>query len=243
MSAAKAQLMLRGDASKVAKLDPTKPFTIGKASSNQLSLASAAGVSEHHAVVRYSPNQGWLVCDWQSSDGTFLEGQRIRRCRPLSDRDEIQLGKTGPVLVFLLQSPSPPPPPAQPTAATQRPSASPAKSQTLTTIDFQGQKIPIGQVRSANVRSQTRYPHLFSWWLLFCLGGLLLLPLPLIFWPLEVGALVGAIMLSSRKDHVLQLELRNGLALRHGFSNRMTALAHRNGIRQLLGKPNPTSAR
>jgi len=243
MSAAKAQLMLRGDASKVAKLDPTQPFTVGKASSNQLSLASAAGVSEHHAVVRYSPNQGWLVCDWQSSDGTFLEGQRIRRCRPLSDRDEIQLGQTGPVLVFLLQSPPPRPSSAPPTAAAQRPPAAPAKSQNPTTIDFQGQKIPIGQVRSATVRSQTRYPHLFSWWLLFCLGGLLLLPLPLIFWPLEIGALVGAIVLSSRKDHVLQLELSDGQALRHGFSNRMTALAHRNGIRQLLGQPNPASTR
>lgn len=240
MSAAKAQLMLRGDASKVAKLDPAQPFTIGKAPSNQLSLASAAGVSEHHAVVRYSPNQGWLVCDWQSSDGTFLEGQRIRRCRPLSDRDEIQLGQTGPVLVFQLQSP--PPLAAQPTPAAQRPQASPAKSQTPATIDFQGQKIPIGQVRTATVRSQTRYPHLFSWWLLFCLGGLLLLPLPLIFWPLEVGALLGAIVLSSRKDHVLEVGLHDGQALRHSFSNRLTALAHRNGIRQLLGQPNPASA-
>ena len=240
MSAEKAQLMLRGDASKVAKLDPTKPFTIGRASSNQLSLASSAGVSDHHAVVRYSPNQGWLVCDWQSSDGTFIEGQRIRRCRPLGDRDEIQLGQTGPVLVFVLQSP---PPPAPPPAASQRPPASPAKLSAPTTIDFQRQKIPIGQVRSATVRSQTRYPHLFSWWLLICLGSLLLLPLPLLFWSLEVGALVGAILLSSRKDHVLQLELRDGQALRHGFSNRMTALAHRNGIRQLLEQPIPVSAR
>lgn len=233
MSAAKAQLMLRGDASKVAKLDPTQPFTIGSAPTNQLSLASAIGVSDHHAVVRYSPNQGWLVCDWQSRDGTFLEGQRVRRCRPLSDRDEIQLGQTGPVLVFLLQSP-PPPPPVQPKAV--------AKPHAPSTLDFQGHQIPINQVRFATVRSQSRYPHLFSWWLLLCLGGLLLLPLPLIFWPLELGALVGTIVLSTRKDHVLQLELRDGLALRHGFSNRMTALAHRNGIRQLLGQPKAASA-
>jgi len=236
MSAAKAQLMLRGDAGKVAKLDPTQPFTIGKASSNQLSLASSAGVSDHHAVVRFSPNQGWLVCDWQSRDGTFLEGQRIRSCRPLSDRDEIQLGQTGPVLVFLLQSAPPPS-----TAFPQRSPGSPAKPHNPATLDFQGQQIPINQVRSASVRSQPRYPHLFSWWLLLCLGGLLLLPLPLIFWPLELGSLVGAIVLSSRKDHVLQLELRDGLALRHGFSNRMTALSHRNGIRQLLGQPTPGS--
>ena len=237
MSAAKAQLMLRGDASKVANLDPTQPFTIGRASSNQLRLASLAGVSDHHAVVRFSPNQGWLVCDWQSSDGTFLEGQRVRRCRPLSDRDEIQLGRAGPVLVFLLQSP-----PLPPTARPQRPSTSPANPPKPVTLDFQGQKITIHQVRSATVRSQSRYPHLFSWWLLLCLGGLLLLPLPLIFWPLEIGALVGAILLSSRKDHVLQLELRDGLAMHHRFSNRMTALAHRNGIRQLLGQPKPASA-
>ena len=236
MSAAKAQLMLRGDTGKVARLDPIQPFTIGKASSNQLSLASSAGVSDHHAVVRFSPNQGWLVCDWQSRDGTFLEGQRIRRCRALSHRDEIQLGQAGPVLVFLLQSA---PPPSTPSS--WRTPASPAKPHKPATIDFQGQQIPINEVRSASVRSQPRYPHLFSWWLLLCLGGLLLLPLPLIFWPLELGSLVGAIVLSSRKDHVLQLELRDGLALRHGFSNRMTALAHRNGIRQLLGQSTPGS--
>ena len=62
------------DASKVAPLTPGKPLTIGRATSNHLCLSSATGVSEHHAVVRFSAG-GWLVCDWQSSDGTFLQGQ------------------------------------------------------------------------------------------------------------------------------------------------------------------------
>jgi hypothetical protein len=32
----------------------------------------------------------------------------------------------------------------------------------------------------------------------------------------------------------LQVDLRDGRARRHAFSNRRTALAHRNGIRQAL---------
>ena len=41
-------------------------------------------------------------------------------------------------------------------------------------------------------------------------------------------------MLGSRKDHSLVVVLRDGRALRHGFANRRTALAHRNGIRKAL---------
>jgi len=42
-------------------------------------------------------------------------------------------------------------------------------------------------------------------------------------------------VLGSRKDHSLVVVLRDGRALRHGFANRRTALAHRNGIRKALG--------
>jgi hypothetical protein len=74
------------------------------------------------------------------------------------------------------------------------------------------------------------------------LGGLLLLPFPLLFWPLEVAALVGWILLGSRKQHTLVVVLRDGQALRHAFANRLTALAHRNGIRTAIepvGRPQP----
>jgi len=121
-----AQLVLRDDPGKVAPLHRSRPTTIGRAESNRLRLASLSGVADHHAVVRFSLGQGWLVCDWQSPDGTFLEGERIRQCRRLRDGDEIQLGPQGPVLVFRLladlaadAAPAPPPPPAD--AATDRP--------------------------------------------------------------------------------------------------------------------------
>jgi hypothetical protein len=212
----------------VAPLDAATPLTIGKAKGNRLCLASSSGVSDHHAVVRHSRSHGWVVCDWQSQDGTYLEGQQIHQCRPVADGDEIQLGRQGPVLVFQLTAPKP---------ATRQ-----APSPTARSIDFEGCTLAVDQIRSAVVRSQPLYPHIFSWWLLLCLGGLLLLPFPLLFWPLEIAALVGWILLGSRKQHTLVVVLRDGQAMRHSFANRLTALAHRNGIRKAIepvGSPQP----
>ena len=220
MSAPKARLLLASDPSKAAPLDPKQPLTIGKAASNRLCLASQTGVSDHHAVVRFSQTQGWLICEWQSNDGTFLEGQRIQQCRQLEDGDEIRLGLQGPLLQFELIT----------TTAT-KPAPKPAASRR---IDVDGEAVELAEILSAGVQSLPRHPHVFSWWLLFCLGGLLLLPFPLIFWPLELGALASWIVLGSRKDHSLVVVLRDGRALRHGFANRRTALAHRNGIRKAL---------
>ena len=228
MSPIQAQLVLRSDTAKVAPLDAATPLTIGKAKGNRLCLASSAGVSDHHAVVRHSRSHGWVVCDWQSQDGTYLEGQQIHQCRPVADGDEIQLGRQGPVLVFQLAAPKP--------ATLQAPSP------TAGSIDFEGRKLVVDQIRSAVVRSQPLYPHIFSWWLLLCLGGLLLLPFPLLFWPLEIAALLGWIVLGSRKQHTLVVVLRDGQAMRHSFANRLTALSHRNGIRKAIeraGRPQP----
>jgi hypothetical protein len=57
-----------------------------------------------------------------------------------------------------------------------------------------------------------------------------------IFWPLQLAVLVAAVLLGSRKQHTLQVELRDGQARRHRFANRRTALAHRNGIRNAIGQ-------
>jgi hypothetical protein len=246
MSAASARLVLASDRRRVAPLDTAQPLTIGRAAANRLCLSSGEGVADHHAVVRFSRSHGWVVCDWQSTEGTWLEGQRVRQCRPLSDGDEIRLGRQGPVLVFELTNegtaidpatPSPRSPQAKP--APQRvptPVGSAASSTAAATIDFEGQQLTVAAIRSASVRSEAIHPHIFSWWLLLCLGGLLLLPVPLLFWPLQLGALAGWILLGSRKQHTLVLELRDGRALRHRFANRRTALAHRNGIRNAIGQ-------
>ena len=219
-----ARLVLASDRNKVAPLDPAQPLTIGRAAANRLCLASQDGVSDHHAVVRFSRSQGWLVCNWQSSDGTFVEGRPVQRCRRLEDGDEIRLGLKGPVLVFeQVESPRP--------AA-----AAPATPTAPRSIQVGECSVAVGEIRSVAVQSLPRHPHIFSWWLLLCLGGLLLLPFPLVFWPLQLAALAGWIVLGSRKQHRLSVVLHNGQALRHGFANRRTALAHRNGIRRAIGQ-------
>ncbi|MBV2350159.1 FHA domain-containing protein [Synechococcus sp. HK05] len=230
MSTPAARLVLAADRRKVAPLDPANPLTIGRAASNSLCLTNQEGVSEHHAVVRFSRSQGWLVCNWQSDDGTFLEGRQVHQCKRLEHGDEIRLGRNGPVLVFESAA-------AVKAAAAPAPVAAAAPRH----ISVGEQQVAVADIRSAAVQSLPLHPHIFSWWLLLCLGGLLLLPFPLVFWPLEAGALAGWILMGSRKQHALVLVLRDGRAIRHGFANRRTALAHRNGIRQAIGQA-PTSA-
>ena len=224
-----AHLYLRETPSKRLELNSGQPLTIGCASNNRLALVSQSGVSPHHAVVRCTPTHGWVVCDWQSSDGTFLEGERIRRCRPLSDGDEIRLGRKGPVLVFSLEV-------SQPSPGSK---AAPQPQQPRS-IDIGGVAVLVKQIRSATVLSEPHYPHVFSWWLLASVGLLLLLPFrigPLpIFWPLELAALAAWILLGSRKSHTLVVVQHDGQAQRRQFANRVTALAHRNGIRKAIGQ-------
>jgi hypothetical protein len=249
MSTTAALLVLATDRRKVAPLDPAKPLTIGRASSNSLCLANQEGVSEHHAVVRFSRSQGWLVCNWQSSDGTFLEGRQVHQCKRLENGDEIRLGRSGPVLVFesatTVETPVVPAvareaAPHAPATATANPPVAPAASTPPNapprSISVGEEQVAVADIRSAAVQSLPLHPHIFSWWLLLCLGGLLLLPFPLVFWPLQAGAIAGWILLGSRKQHELVLVLRDGRAVRHGFANRRTALAHRNGIRQAIGQ-------
>lgn len=257
-TAPNARLVLASDRRRVAPLDAAQPLTIGRAAGNRLCLASVDGVSDHHAVVRHSRSHGWVVCDWQSHDGTWLEGQRVRQCRPLGDGDEIRLGLQGPVLVFELVGAASAAPPAADQASSSAAGAAPAAATSHGTvrrsttraaapqptavarsgnrIDFAGRSLEVPTIRAAVVLSEPQHPHIFSWWLLLCLGGLLLLPFPLLFWPLQIAALAGWILLGSRKNHTLVVELRDGRALRHPFANRRTALAHRNGIRKAIGQ-------
>jgi len=103
-------------------------------------------------------------------------------------------------------------------------------------ITVAGRAIPLEQIRGVEVRSQARHPHVFSWWVPACLGGLLLLPFPLLFWPWQAMALVVAILLGRRREHTLILTLRDGRAHRHVFADRPAALAHGQGVRRALGQ-------
>ena len=221
-----ALLVLRNDPTKTAVLSRKQPLTIGRASTNLLCMPTTDGVADHHAVVRWSSSNGWLICDWSSPEGTFLEGQRIRRCRPLNDGDEISLGRHGPVLVFRL------------TSTTAKPTSEPSSSlPTKGNLEFGGELIRMDQIHSVQMISRARYPASFSWWALISLGSLVVLPWPVLFWTLELAALGGWVVLGSRKEHVLLVTLNDGMGYRHSFDRKVTALAHRNGIRKAIGQP------
>jgi hypothetical protein len=227
------RLLLRDDPGRSVPLDPRTPLSIGRDPASGLCLSQAQGVSRHHALVRVSRTRAgqWLLCDLGSANGTYLEGARLRDCRPLSDGDEIRLGLQGPVLQFRAATASP----ASAASPAVRPAAPVLAQPAAGQLDFAGQSLPLDRIRSAYVRSRRRHPQAFSWWLLLCLGGLLLLPFPWLFWPLQLGALAGWILLGSRWEHLLEVTLQDGLAYRHRFDSLETALAHRNGIRRAMG--------
>ena len=103
------------------------------------------------------------------------------------------------------------------------------------TITVAGRALRLDQIRAVEVCSEALHPQVFSWWVLACLGGLLLLPFPLIFWPWQAAALALALLLGRRQEHILLLTLRDGRAHRHRFADRPAALAHRKGVRRALG--------
>ncbi len=67
--------------------------TIGKGGENKISLSGDPTVSRLHAVIeRFEP--GWCVSDLGSSNGTYLNGERIWAAQRLRNGDEIRVGRT-----------------------------------------------------------------------------------------------------------------------------------------------------
>jgi len=123
-----------------------------------------------------------------------------------------------------------------PPSGTVPPPAPPKPAELVGSITVAGRPIPLAQIRGVEERSQARHPHVFSWLVLACLGGLLLLPFPLLFWPWQAAALGVVIVLGRRQEHTLILTLRDGRAHRHVFADRPAALAHGQGVRRALGQ-------
>jgi pSer/pThr/pTyr-binding forkhead associated (FHA) protein len=233
---ARAHLLLPSEGNRRLPLDPTRPLRIGRDPSCELCLPDAAGLSRRHAELRWNPAAAcWELLDLGSANGTYLEGEKITAPQPLRHGQAIRLGRRGVDLLF--QQPIPQPAPAPAAAPAPRPSPTPTAAPVVAagSITIGEERLALDRIRSVEVRSLALHPQIFSWWVLTCLGGLLLLPFPLIFWPLQVGALVGAVLLGSRKEHELVVVLRDGQARRRSFGNRGTALSHRNGIRRALG--------
>jgi hypothetical protein len=272
-------------------LEGATPLTIGRDPANRLALAAEVGLSRHHAELRPAGEGRWLVCDLGSSNGTYVEGERLSGCRTLAPGDRIRLGRRGALLQFLVgaapetAAPQPAPfasdpesipprtsqpkpggvapapvplrsappsaptipsqPPIRPASSRDRPAspagavpqpAPPNPAVVPGSITVAGRSIPLEQIRGVEVHSQALHPHVFSWWVPAWLGGLLLLPFPLLFWPWQAAALAVAILLGRRREHTLILTLRDGRAHRHVFADRPTAIAHGQGVRRALGQ-------
>ena len=67
--------------------------TIGKAAENDVAVADDATASGLHAVLERFP-AGWCVTDLGSSNGTWVNGERIWASRRLRHGDEIRIGQT-----------------------------------------------------------------------------------------------------------------------------------------------------
>ena len=55
-----------------------RPFRIGADADNDLSIASDGYMSGHHAIINGSEG-GWILVDQGSTNGTFIDGQRLTR--------------------------------------------------------------------------------------------------------------------------------------------------------------------
>lgn len=78
-----------------AKLVPLEAgrVTLGRASSNDVPLPWDKKASRLHAVLEHLA-AGWLIRDLTSRNGTFMNGERVDRDRPLANGDEIRIGGT-----------------------------------------------------------------------------------------------------------------------------------------------------
>jgi predicted component of type VI protein secretion system len=68
-------------------------LTIGRADTNQIAIPNDPELSRLHAVLE-PVGRGWCVRDLASSNGTFVNGERVWTDRPLRHADEIRLGRT-----------------------------------------------------------------------------------------------------------------------------------------------------
>lgn len=86
---------------------PEKEMVIGRDPTCQIVLDAMIYrmVSRRHAVVRplsLATNSGysWVICDLNSANGTFLNGEHLKGCQELHLGDRISLGADGPQFIF-----------------------------------------------------------------------------------------------------------------------------------------------
>jgi DNA-binding CsgD family transcriptional regulator len=78
--------------------DTSGPMTVGRGNSSDIWLAWDSEVSRVHAELQLVGDDWTLADDGLSSNGSFVNGERVRGRRRLRDGDELRFGKT--VAVF-----------------------------------------------------------------------------------------------------------------------------------------------
>lgn len=83
-----------------------EPVMIGRGAEAQLRLdpQKDLSVSSRHALLVPSSG-GWMIRDLESTNGTWVNEERVGRDRTLSDGDRIRLGPDGPILLFRTTEP------------------------------------------------------------------------------------------------------------------------------------------
>lgn len=73
-------------------LEPGRAYFIGRSREAEV-IVKDQQASRRHCAIEGSADGKWTVADHDSSNGTHLNGQRIKT-RPLKDGDEVRIGKT-----------------------------------------------------------------------------------------------------------------------------------------------------
>jgi RsiW-degrading membrane proteinase PrsW (M82 family) len=100
-----------GDRPLLHPLSESHEMVIGRDPSCQIVLDSTTygGVSRRHASIRPATTKVtqandsltvWQICDLNSANGTYINGQRLQGCRQLKAGDHIILGSSGPEFLF-----------------------------------------------------------------------------------------------------------------------------------------------
>jgi len=87
---ASAQAVKRQPASAASFAD-TRTIRVGRAPDNDYVLGGA-GVSRHHAELRYSDAGGAVITDVGSTNGTYVNGELVTQPRPLKAHDLVTIG-------------------------------------------------------------------------------------------------------------------------------------------------------
>ena len=75
-------------------IDPSGGFTFGRSQPGQGTLAGDPELSREHARITTAPGGGLTIEDLGSTNGTFVNGQRVTGAQPLRPGDTVKVGQT-----------------------------------------------------------------------------------------------------------------------------------------------------